>query len=110
MEIDAVQKLNETQEAIALLKKMGVEVPEEAYELEALASLAAKAQKAGELRRDDDGHWYAVPDVELEAFDELSEKIEGVEYMADPDNFDEFNSRYGVYRIDGYADLKVFLP
>ena len=64
----------------------------------------------GVLRRDDDGHWYAVPLADVEAFDALMEKIEGVEYMTNPDAFDEFNNRFGACRIDSYTDVTVLLP
>lgn len=69
-----------------------------------------KSGHRGVLRRDDDSHWYAVPVGDVEAFDALMERIEGVDYMDLPDAFDEFNNRFGACRIDSYADVEIVLP
>lgn len=69
-----------------------------------------KSGHRGVLRRDDDGHWYAVPLADVGAFDALMEKIDGVEYMDLPDAFDEFNNRFGACRIDSYSDVEIILP
>ena len=66
--------------------------------------------KLGQLRRDDDCHWYLVPLDEVDDFDQMSAEMEGVEYMDKPNLFDEFNNRFGDYRVDGYADFDVLMP
>jgi hypothetical protein len=43
MRVDPVQKLKETDEAIATLEKLGMEVPIEAYEIQALCRMAVAA-------------------------------------------------------------------
>lgn len=73
-------------------------------------AVALKSEKRGVLRRDDDCHWYAVPLADVEAFDALMERIEGVDYMENPDAFDEFNNRFGACRIDSYSDAEIVLP
>lgn len=63
----------------------------------------------GKLRRDDDCHWYLVPESQLEAFDAAMEKIEGEEYLDAADDFDAFELEFGEFRIDGVEDLKVLI-
>ena len=64
----------------------------------------------GYLRRDDSGHWYAIPDTVIEAFDDAQEQLEGKEYMDAADDFDSFEAHYGEYRLGGsYTDVKVLI-
>jgi len=69
--------------------------------------------KFGYLRKDDDCHDYVVPEEEVEAFDELIEKIESTKWMSDEWNklINEFNDKYWRYNLGGSTRyLKVVMP
>lgn len=68
--------------------------------------------KVGYLRKDDDGHNYVVPESEIEAFDELSRKIENTNWGSKEwnDLIAEFNEKYWDYNLGGSTRyLKVVL-
>ena len=54
---------------------------------------------------EDDGHWYWIPENEVEQFNADSEKLEGKEYMDCPDEFDSFIYKYDHYRTGGAPEL-----
>ena len=55
-------------------------------------------------------HWYLVPHTRIDDFDALMEKIDGLEYMEAPDEFDAFENTFGEFRIDGGPyDHKVIM-
>ena len=66
--------------------------------------------KFGYLRRDDDGHYYLIPEDYVAEFDERWEEVQ----EADEDDWDietQFIDDWGDYRVDGdYADYKVVMP
>lgn len=65
--------------------------------------------ETGELRSDEDGHWFAVPDSKLEEFDDRMEAIEGKDYMECPEQVDDFIDFSGEFSIDRPCDVKVVI-
>jgi hypothetical protein len=55
--------------------------------------------------KDSDGHWYWIPLELLEKFKSDLEKIEGIDYMDDPDAFDLFSETFEAYRTHGDKNL-----
>jgi hypothetical protein len=54
------------------------------------------------LKKDTDGRWYSVPEVEVDAFIEATEAVENAEFMS-AEWFDtkyELDNRYGCYRME----------
>lgn len=68
MRVDPVQKLKETDEAIAALKASGMEVPPEAYEIQELCRMAVSAIPTSESPREQ-------PKMELSVNDPTMVKI-----------------------------------
>jgi hypothetical protein len=68
--------------------------------------------KIGYLRKDDDGHWYLVPENFIHVFDSFYEAIENHDsYSEEWENaIDEFVSNCDEYRLSGGIDnLKVLM-
>ena len=55
--------------------------------------------------KDDDGHWYWIPNQLVEKFNEDLEEITGIEYMDNPEKIDEFIDKYSHYRTCGDSDI-----
>lgn len=53
---------------------------------------------------DHDSHWYWIDENDLFDFNERLKKLEGKEYMDDPDAFDDFIELYDGYRTGGDPD------
>lgn len=51
--------------------------------------------------QDCDGHWYWIPNDELEDFEADNRALDGLDYMDNPDAFDAFESNWGHYRTGG---------
>lgn len=69
--------------------------------------------KFGYLRADDDGHDYLVPEEEIEAFDELWEKVENTPWNSGNwcEIVDEFNDKYWKYALgESPRYLKIVMP
>ncbi len=68
--------------------------------------------KTGYLRQDESCHWYAVPKNAIEAFDDLSNKINEEKEYSDRWNIliDLFNDQYSDHRISNYQEIEVILP
>lgn len=61
---------------------------------------------SGYLRRDDDGHWYFVPELLVQLFDNLSEAMGGLDYLNEPDLFEAFINHFSDCRIDNPFSIK----
>lgn len=63
----------------------------------------------GYLKKDDDGHWYLVPEDLCEQFDQLTEAMEGMDWMevGTSDECEQFNNAFGEYMIDGPYGLRI---
>ena len=88
--------------AIALLEK-GYPIDEE---VEPLLEKYGSAQEVPEKPkyqklRDDDSHWYWIPDDMVDDFNKRIKALAGLQYSDDPDAFDEFESKYDQYRTGG---------
>lgn len=59
------------------------------------------AKATTETRQDGDGHWYWIPKVMLTNFDRAVARLDGKDYMDDPDAFDAFMQYYDKYRTLG---------
>lgn len=59
--------------------------------------MSTKMQKVKVLK-DDDGHWYVIPDWEMATFYEMMEAGEA-------DEWNSFNERFGEYRTGGDLNL-----
>lgn len=55
--------------------------------------------------RDNDGHWYWIPNDELDSFKKELEEITGIDYMDNPDKFDIFIEKYDKYRTLGDPNI-----
>ena len=62
----------------------------------------------GYLRRDDDCHWYLVPEDKIMDFDALLDRLPG-DYLDAPELFNKFEEEFGEYRIDGYYNIKCVI-
>ena len=63
----------------------------------------------GEFRRDEDSHWYLIPDDLLKMFDDAREVLDGLDYMDNTRLFDRFEQKFGEYRVDGPYEYKVVI-
>jgi hypothetical protein len=54
--------------------------------------------------QDSDGHWYWIPLSLVDEFENEEEILSGVDYMDNPDAFDDFIDKYEVYRTYGSPD------
>ena len=70
--------------------------------------------KFGYFRRDDDAHNYLVPEEVVKDFDDAMEYMyelsaDSTKYMEFLDACNDFNEKFGKYRIDGISDYKVVM-
>ncbi len=56
--------------------------------------------------QDGDCHWYWIPKTEKQEFDDIEEKTSGIDYMENPDLFEEFISKFEKYATGGSPDLE----
>lgn len=66
----------------------------------------------GRLRQDDSGHWYLIPESEVEGHDGLRAAIESTEWLSDEWNAltVEYDNKYYKYRLGGGPyELKVLI-
>lgn len=56
--------------------------------------------------QDGDCHWYWIPNRLLSEFKNELAEIEGIDYMDNPDAFDDFSEKYDKYRTGGDPDLE----
>ena len=62
----------------------------------------------GRLRKDEDGHWYVIPESETEAFDAALEALGSDDY--DCVLVNDFISMYDCFRLSGGPfDVRVVL-
>ena len=55
--------------------------------------------------QDEDGHWYIIPNNEIEEFHEILEKLINTDYN-DMDLLDEFDDKFDKYKTGGDLNLK----
>lgn len=57
----------------------------------------------GYLRKDDDGHWYLVPESTINQFDSAMRYIDGCEQYSDEweDAVEDFITEFDEYRLSG---------
>lgn len=53
------------------------------------------------VMQDNDSHYYWIPEELVMEFDQLNDSISGIEYMDNPDLFDEFAEKFEQYRTLG---------
>lgn len=64
----------------------------------------------GYLREDNDCHKYIIPEGLIEDFSILNSKLDGVDWMDGIDDYEEFEKRFGEYRVEGRLyDLKIVM-
>ena len=56
--------------------------------------------------QDSDGHWYWIPNDKVQFFKNDLDVISGIEYMDNPQRFDDFNEDYGHFATGGDENLK----
>lgn len=64
----------------------------------------------GKLRKDDDGHWYLVPESQINYFDSVCRDIDEFDEYSDEwdDAVDEFIKVFDKYRLSGgVGDLRI---
>jgi hypoxanthine phosphoribosyltransferase len=68
--------------------------------------------KIGYLRQDESCHWYVIPKNAIEAFDDLSNKINEEKEYTDRWNtlIDLFTELYLDYMISNYQGIEVIIP
>ena len=60
------------------------------------------------LRVDDDSNWYLIPEIIVGVFDEELDFISNIDYDDSPDVFDEFDTKFLKYKIEGELFDKIF--
>lgn len=68
--------------------------------------------KFGYFRSDDDGHEYLIPEKLITEHDQLVYNIEHTEEwsMEWYDLLDEYETKYGKYRVEGIKDYRIVMP
>lgn len=63
----------------------------------------------GYLRCDDDGHWYLIPENELQVFSKMVDDISNCDTWVKRDEFcDKFIEKFDKYRLSGgVEDLRI---
>ncbi len=58
--------------------------------------------------QDGDGHWYWIPLADVPQFRIDLDRILGIEYLDDPEAFDDFSIRYSSFATGGSPDSVPF--
>lgn len=61
----------------------------------------------GQLRRDEDCHWFLIPESVLDEFDELFSEIEYAETDEELNHLYGMVSKFWQYRINDPFDLRI---
>ena len=56
--------------------------------------------------QDGDGHWYWIPQDDLNEFNRYMEEMDGKEYMDCPEVFDSFSEYFEMFRTWGDPDIQ----
>lgn len=91
-------------EGVALGTYIGQEVVRLRKQIEGLTNALNLEPEYGHLRQDDFGHWYLIPEDEVEAHDALTQRIAEAEWESTERlelAIDEYNRRYSQYRVEG---------
>jgi hypothetical protein len=62
----------------------------------------ALATRPNVLKKDNDGHWYSIPENMVDSFIQMVEAIQNAEFMSDEwyEATDELNDQFGSYMKD----------